>query len=330
MKRRAPWSIARLFVLLVLAVVMVSMMGTVAFAQEADNGADKECYLKGDMNADGEFNPDDAIHTLYHAFFGDKDYPIKQDCNVDGDLDIDPDDAIELLYIAFFGDEEGKFGNVVHDYYDPAWSWEETDDGVAATVTVQCACGDKSHSLEADVAKGEAVAATCTAAGSQVYTATVSDDDEIFTSTYTQVIAAAGHTAGEAAYDDNQHYTLCANCGEKLNAASHSWEADGEASAATCKVAAVQNYKCSCGATKSEELGFAEHAYEYVEDVLVEGETCQYAKKHVCADCGEVKLTDQYANHNYVASVKEATCQADGEKVYKCSLCGAVEKTETI
>ncbi len=333
MKRRTPWGLARLLLILVLAVVMVSVMGTVAFAEDLDSSAEKECYLVGDMNADGKFSTDDAIYTLYYTFYPD-DYPLKQNGDFTGDDKVKTADAIELLYATFYGDwpEYEKFGTAAHDYYDPAWSWHEGD-LLWTTASMHCACGFGSHGLEVEepgMTLGKTVAATCTKAGYQEYIATVTVHGKTYTATYTKTFAPTGHEAVSAGFDEEQHYELC-ECGEKINASSHSWEADGEASQATCQVASVQNYKCSCGATKSEQLGFAEHAFVYVKDVLLEGETCRYAKLYDCENCDETKLTDEYDNHNHVATVtKEATCQEDGEKAYKCTRCGAVDRTEAI
>lgn len=59
--------------------------------------------LKGDVDGNDVVNADDAIYLLYHTLFGEKDYPVNQNCNFDGLGNVSADDAIYLLYHTLFG-----------------------------------------------------------------------------------------------------------------------------------------------------------------------------------------------------------------------------------
>ena len=60
---------------------------------------------KGDLDADGDTDSDDAIYLLYNVFFGNVKYPIKSPCDFDDDGDVTANDAVYLLYHIFFGDK---------------------------------------------------------------------------------------------------------------------------------------------------------------------------------------------------------------------------------
>ena len=53
--------------------------------------------IRGDMNADGMVNSDDAVYLLYYTMFGEF-YPIKQNGDMDGNGKTDDYDAVYLLY----------------------------------------------------------------------------------------------------------------------------------------------------------------------------------------------------------------------------------------
>lgn len=169
-KGRANWRLTRLFVLLAVVIVLLSVFGMAGFASEADI-AEPECYQSGDLNGDGEFNTKDAIYALYSGFFGDEAYPISRDWDFDGNGKHNSRDAIELLY-AFYGMSDKISKGMVHDYHDPVWSWSE--DFTNATVTLTCHCGStKELKAVATVSKG-----TCTGAGSAKVV--ISYDNKVF------------------------------------------------------------------------------------------------------------------------------------------------------
>ena len=100
---------------------------------------------------------------------------------------------------------------------------------------------------------------------------------------------------------------------------------------ATCKATGVRTYKCSCGASYTENI--AKKAHKIVIDPAVAA-TCTKTGltegKH-CSVCGTVTVAQKTVakSHNYTSSVtKQPTCKAVGVKTYKCS-CGSTY-TESI
>ena len=81
-----------------------------------------------------------------------------------------------------------------HTYGTPVWSWSE--DNSAATITFKCLKGDDTQTIDAAIEEPEITAATCTQAGSAVYTATATFLDETYTDEKTVELPAAGHTYG--------------------------------------------------------------------------------------------------------------------------------------
>ena len=140
MKERAHWRFARIFVLLAVVVALLAMLGMAGFAAEADT-AERECYLSGDLNGDGDLTPKDAIYALYSGFFGQESYPISQDWDYDANGKHNSRDAIELLY-ACYGMSDKVSTDMVHDYHDPVWSWNDAGDTISVSVTFKCGCQD--------------------------------------------------------------------------------------------------------------------------------------------------------------------------------------------
>lgn len=68
-------------------------------------GHTKTSYLIGDMNGDGYVDNADAIYLLYHAIFGENDYPLISEADFDKDGAVTNSDAIYLLYHAIFGEQ---------------------------------------------------------------------------------------------------------------------------------------------------------------------------------------------------------------------------------
>lgn len=322
----------RLFVLLALTAALVFAFGTAAFSEET---VDAECYLTGDMNADGQLTSADAVHLLYFSVEADG-YTVNQPANVNGDAAVDAQDAIDLLYALFGLDEENDckvtLGETVHDYYDPAWTWTEEGEGFAVTATFKCACGKPVTETVTNITcVDDSNVATCAAPGSAVWEARVTFAGETWTNQYTQWLPAKAHTAGEDLYYDGlQHYHKCAaGCDVKLDVQDHIWEKVGDVVKGNCtNIESTQAYKCrDCEATKTEKLGLVDHLYD-IEDVVVNG--CQRAKQYKCRNCDDSYYADHYYQHEFAAVVtKEATCLEDGEKQYKCTKCGEVDASRT-
>ena len=334
-KTRATLHLTRLLVLLALVVLLTSVLGVVAFAAEPQTGAEKECYINGDVNADGIFDDQDAIYALYSYLFGEEEYPIRQQWNYTGSAAGTGRDVIFMLDALGnrYDPAYSGMGAEKHDYFDPVWTWTENGSEVTATLTLSCACGQQKVLTVDDgivVSQGQTVPASCLSTGSQAYSAWIVFDGEEYTSAYTVTLPALGHQAGTELYPDaNGHHNVCINdnCGVEMNAASHNWYVEQQADEANfvCGQMVVQQYVCDCGATKTENLHIKEHDYQAipgVADVLVDANTCQYAKEQLqCTKCNDIINAGLYNKHTYVASQVDATCQQPGTKTYTCSGC---------
>ncbi|MCD7918041.1 MAG: hypothetical protein LUF84_06270, partial [Clostridiales bacterium] len=160
---------------------------------------------------------------------------------------------------------QGEAGT--HDYVveEDGWVWTETDDGYEVTVTkMTCSvCGDVQENVTA-VVTPVTTDATCTEAGSTVYTAvaTVYDDDGnaigSASDTLTVEIPATGHSWGDAVWGDwteteDGGYTItatrtCTVCGEVETA---DVEVTATSEDATCTEAGTVTYNAV--ATFSDE-----------------------------------------------------------------------------
>ena len=151
--------------------------------------------------------------------------------------------------------------------------------GECAACSDPCAGG---HSYEGV----QTTAPTCTTTGVKTYTCSVCGDS------YTESIAALGHTPSAAA--DCENAQTCTVCGEVLNAAlGHNWTDATCTAPKTCSV---------CGETEGEALG---HNWTDA--------TCTASK--TCSVCGETE--GEALGHNWVA--------ADCDTPKTCSVCGETE-----
>lgn len=323
------------FLVLLLAVLMVSCLGITGFAEETVSGKEAVCYEHGDVNGDGAISDQDAIYVLYSTFPMFKDsYPVSQDVDLNKDESVDTADAIYLLY-AVYNMNGYELDGTVHAYFDPVWTWKETDGVMTAEVAFRCGCGESHAPVAAEVST-ETKEATCVAAGYHKYTAKALYDGETYTAEKTVELPSgqAGHVIGEPTCTES---AKCANCDYELSALGHKFELVST-TPATCQSAAVELWKCACGEEKTVTLeATLDHTYKYVEggDVQyttlglalegLENVDCLWVKQYACADCGEKKevtAADTYHKHTYTVSLTtEPTCVSGGVKTYTCSVC---------
>lgn len=347
MKERAHWRFARIFVLLAVVVALLAMLGMAGFAAESDT-AERECCLSGDLNGDGDLTPKDAIYALYSGFFGQESYPISQDWDYDANGKHNSRDAIELLY-ACYGMSDKVSTDMVHDYHDPVWSWNDAGDTVSVSVTFKCGCQDafivtgttEGAELTLRELEEQRVEAGCLTSGQRVYQAAVSYKGKEYTSEpYTVTVAPTGHSTGDMVKVEGQpdyHGKFCSVCESYVGVAEHNWKENGtDESDTPCSTPSRQKYLCEdCGAEKAVALSLAEHNYQYVEggDTLDDSSCCSYVKHYVCSVCTGEKTpeaNDYYTNHDFVATSKNAaTCKQSGSLIYTCSHCNA-QKEEVI
>lgn len=153
----------------------------------------------------------------------------------------------------------------------------------------------------------------------------------------------------------------CSLCGEVLTAQEeipalgHSWDNGEVTTAATCTTDGEKTYTCTvCGATKTETVAKLGHTKVTIPSVaptctetgLTEGKKCSVCgevqpdhthiggsatctEKAKCEICGEEY--GEFAAHswNNGAIITAATCTANGEKAYTCTVCNAT-KTEAV
>ncbi|MBO5544108.1 MAG: sortase B protein-sorting domain-containing protein [Oscillospiraceae bacterium] len=182
-----------------------------------------------------------------------------------------------------------------HDYSEAKWVW--ADDCSAAQAVFVCT-RDPAHrkTVNAGITE-EKTEATCTEAGSIVYTASASFEGKAYTDSKTKTVPAASHTAGTAVKENEK----AATCTEK-----------GSYDLVT---------RCSsCGAelkrTHAEEkaLGHAWSEWKH-------GETADYRE---CTRCKlkETKGTKACDHLMIIEPAVEPTCIAQGHKVfYHCAKC---------
>lgn len=331
----------RFLVLLITLVLLASVMGTVAFAEEAGNQAMPECFVAGDVNGDGIVDQKDAIGVLKHFLFPEL-YPVSQNqnCDFNGDGEVNTQDAIYVLkssYPQLF--PECVLEGTVHNFYDPAWEWEEVEaeDGSKTwkvTVTFKCGCDQGTHvhsSADAEnpvaITSKQTKAPTCVAKGTMTYTAAWG----AYTSEKNVDIAATGENGhvmdGTPTCDKG---AKCRNCDYEQPELGHKWEKTGYTDA-TCLTPGTETYTCArgCGAEPqvitlelTEDAKQNLHRYVYTGEVKHEEGSCSYVKVLKCEYCEHVKDGESYNIHQYTATLTQAaTCSADGVKTYKCDFC---------
>lgn len=331
----------RFLVLLITLVLLASVMGTVAFAEEAGNQAMPECYVAGDVNGDGIVDQKDAIGTLKHFLFPEL-YPVSQNqnCDFNGDGEESTQDAIYVLKATFpelF--PECVLEGSVHNFYDPAWEWEEVEDEDGSktwkvTVTFKCGCDQDTHvhsSADAQnpvtITAKQTKAPTCVTKGTMTYTAAWGE----YTNEKNVDIAATGENGhvmdGTPTCDKG---AKCRNCDYEQPELGHQWEKTGSTEA-TCQTAGTETYTCArgCGAEPqvitlelTEEAKQNLHHYVYTDEVKHEEGSCAYVKVLKCEYCEDVKDGESYNVHQYTATLTQAaTCNAAGVKTYKCDFC---------
>ena len=326
----------RYLALLIMAVLLVAAFGMQAWANQAAAPAaeDPGCYTYGDVNGDGLVDQNDAIHLLYYSM-DTPGYSLNgRGGEMDGEEGITADDAIHLLFHTFpsFAEKyalpvEGK----VHSYSE-TWNWREretvTGKVMHATMTLKCAgCGHEVIAFDSDVAPvaGESLAATCTAAGKNVYKAEVDG----YESSYVKLLPATGHSVQPVCTGSQ----VCEFCQGTIAAKDHTW-GDAVRVEPDCDTTGSITYTCTadgCGATKGQTIPALGHSYGAEVEMPVAGVSCQYAKVKTCGTCGDEVRSEVYSKHSFtvLASFEAATCSAEGHKVYACDICGETRE-ETV
>ena len=185
-------------------------------------------------------------------------------------------------------------------------------------------------------------AATCTTAGTKIYTCTRCKK------TRTETIAATGHkavkdaavaaTCETAGKTEGSHCSVCntvIKAQTTVAALGHSWDGGKVTKAATCTSAGTKTYTCTrCKKTRTETIAATGH--KVVKDAAVAA-TCETTGKTEgshCSVCGTVlksQTTIAALGHSWDGGkvTKAATCTTAGTKTYTCTRCKKT-RTETI
>ena len=185
-------------------------------------------------------------------------------------------------------------------------------------------------------------AATCTAAGTKIYTCTRCKK------TRTETIAATGHKAVKDAAvaatcettgkTEGSHCSVCntvIKAQTTTAALGHSWDSGKVTKAATCTAAGTKTYTCTrCKKTRTETIAATGH--KVVKDAAVAA-TCETAGKtegshcSVCNTVIKAQTTVAALGHSWDGGkiTKAATCTTAGTKTYTCTRCKKT-RTETI
>ena len=183
--------------------------------------------------------------------------------------------------------------------------------------------------------------ASCTADGFVVKTCGV-DGCGATETVYPEELKSQGHDFVAATCEEDGYCSICFAEGEKAH--GHELNVVQSEVLPTCTEKGYIVYECKygCGSTVSvtpKTHDAKGHDLENIEWTQTqvranEGECYYFTRKTgVCPGCGETVVQDsevsEEATHTYAwVTTTYATCNASGEKQYKCAICGDVNKTE--
>ena len=123
----------------------------------------------------------------------------------------------------------------------------------------------------------------------------------------------AAHNHGETVINETHHWTVC-ECGHTTTAEAHSYTSK-VTTEATCTVAGVKTYTCSCGKSYTEVIDPLGHIDEGDDNL------CDRCRAPLCG------TNDHKWNDGVITT--PPTCTEAGVKTYTCSACGDI-KTESV
>ena len=155
-----------------------------------------------------------------------------------------------------------------------------------------------------------------------------SDADGTTEVTAEELKITAHHTSGENWVSDNDdnHYHICSVCNDKTDVTAHSYDNGVMTTPATETAEGVKTYTCSvCYHTKTEAVPKLSHTHSLSEDYSKD-ETGHW---HACSGCTEKVDFGAHTEDSGTVTV-QPTETTEGVKIYSCSVCGYVLRTETI
>ncbi|WP_440300738.1 leucine-rich repeat protein [Huintestinicola butyrica] len=139
---------------------------------------------------------------------------------------------------------------------------------------------------------------------------------------------AAHHTYGTDWESDNDddHYHICSVCSGKADVTPHSYDSGMITIPATETTEGVKTYTCSvCHHTKTETVPKLSHTHSLSVDYSKD-ETGHW---HTCSGCTEKVDFEAHTEDSGSVTV-QPTETTEGIRVYSCTVCGYVIRTETL
>ena len=154
------------------------------------------------------------------------------------------------------------------------------------------------------------------------------DDQAATEVTLESLKIAAHHTYGTDWESDNDddHYHVCSVCSDKADVTPHSYDNGVITTPATETTEGVKTYTCSvCHHTKTETVPKLSHTHSLSVDYSKD-ETGHW---HTCSGCTEKVDFEAHTEDSGTVTV-QPTETTEGIRVYSCTVCGYVTRTETV
>lgn len=154
------------------------------------------------------------------------------------------------------------------------------------------------------------------------------DDQAATEVTLESLKIAAHHTYGTDWESDNDddHYHVCSVCSDKADVTPHSYDNGVITTPATETTEGVKTYTCSvCHHTKTETVPKLIHTHSLSVDYSKD-ETGHW---HTCSGCTEKVDFEAHTEDSGTVTV-QPTETTEGIRVYSCTVCGYVTRTETV
>ena len=154
------------------------------------------------------------------------------------------------------------------------------------------------------------------------------DDQAATEVTLESLKIAAHHTYGTDWESDNDddHYHICSVCSGKADVTPHSYDSGMITIPATETTEGVKTYTCSvCHHTKTETVPKLSHTHSLSVDYSKD-ETGHW---HTCSGCTEKVDFEAHTEDSGTVTV-QPTETTEGIRVYSCTVCGYVIRTETV
>ena len=154
------------------------------------------------------------------------------------------------------------------------------------------------------------------------------DDQAATEVTLESLKIAAHHTYGTDWESDNDddHYHICSVCSDKADVTPHSYDNGVITTPATETTEGVKTYTCSvCHHTKTETVPKLSHTHSLSVDYSKD-ETGHW---HACSGCTEKVDFEAHTEDSGTVTV-QPTETTEGIRVYSCTVCGYVIRTETV